>query len=274
MDILEHNNNPINEELEKKIQVFLSWYKYIGHNEKIPWEERKRTNIELFEKYWDIKYIEKELWLELESIYSMYYKDLKVDRFRTDDLKFSSDSSVFKIKWTNDVLKIYFHLWKPVIERYHKISNQIASKRYNTEYQGEFNWEKFDRIEFDVHKLPQDWIVWTKENCITIIPEVKSELNVDIDFSKKDKIRREIVPYIIRKINEENNLKIDEEEIDPMNIAFHKIENGTLYLTITDLWTRIKDFLEYFEKEESKKTSNLKQTIIWKIFSLLRIQKK
>ncbi|MFA5917049.1 MAG: hypothetical protein WC850_02305 [Candidatus Gracilibacteria bacterium] len=283
MNKLEQNGEILSEEEIKKILNFLGGYKYIEPDlkseKKLSFEEiqeknkeRKRKNIELFKQYTDVEFISNELGLELEPIYVMDYKTLKMDGFKTHDLEFSSDSSVFRIKGTNKILKIYYHLGKDVISKYHEIQNGLANEPYKIELDGELNGEKFNKIEFDVHKLSKENIYGNETSSISIIPEIQPGIQTENDFESDNLIGKDIVSFMIKEINKKNNLNIPENSLHSMNVSFQKIENGVLYATITDLGNHIKNFLQYFDKGEINEIKDEKEGIIKRILNILGLK--
>ncbi len=281
MEKIGYKSEVLSDEELKRVLDFLSKYKFIEDDEKLKPEEIYQKNDKNFHYFNNLETIKKETWLDLEIIYLMLNKIEKFNGYRTGNMIFSSDSSVFRIKWKNSILKLYYHLWKEIIEKYHKIQNKLAEKEYEVNCEWKINWKSFKKVIFNIHSLPENEVYWDDNSSFSIIPEIKKWIDVPNNLTNDNYIRKNLIPYLEKEIIEKNNLNlayhlqkypenkyaiVNNSFLDSMNLSFQKIENETLFLTITDLWERIEDFLEYFEeKKEIKEKRSFFKRIISKL---------
>lgn len=267
-------NNKKSEEISEKISKKINWI--------IKWRNSIKILKDFIKKnIWiivddiskcDFSELENKLWTKIKILYK------KIKRFDHTSIEYdhSADSSVLALN-NKQALKVYDRLWIDQIKRYSNIQNEIAwTWVYNFNLSWEIRWKHFDSIEIDILKLDPKLIFWNNYysfSVVDLITPIQTEkplknvhdffdIKLDSDGKNSEDLCKSIeydyddeylTKWIINHINVANKDSwIIIPSLHNMNFMVRKIENWVLYVTITDIWNTIWEFLEqnkdYFEK--------------------------
>ncbi len=185
----------------------------------------------------------------------------------SNEFEFSSDSNVYLLKWWKYIVKFYFSLWVEEIKIYHEFQNKLAKDTYTIEWDWEIWWDKFSRIVVNILHLPTETIIWTRYSSMSFIECARTNLTNDVSYDREN--LQEIADKAVDEIWRKHQFNEPKPKLSYMNIQLWKIENGTLYITITDIWNCIDKLLENIIKHIRIQNPRLQDLVKWRISSLI-----
>jgi hypothetical protein len=152
----------------------------------------------------------------------------------------SSDSSVFE--YGENVIKVYFELWKDMIQAYHQAQNKLSEIDFDIiQANWEYKWEEFTWIKINVLNIWNE-IFWNEKQAVSFVPKSTSLTSAQgvVDLLNSTWEWVWLIKKMKNMINENYNLWIDKKlNINSMNIHLKGIKDRIIELEIVDVAARI-----------------------------------